>query len=121
MVNEIEKKAMEYAIQYEKEHGRNPTDMSDKNKGYDIKSGNKIIEVKGRKEKKGKTIRTIQFNQYNYAAMQRALENNEEYLLYVVKISDDEIKLREMDVTEIIKRAKVRHGYEIKLRVDDFK
>jgi len=39
--------AIEYVQEYEKKHGRNPIDVSKKGVGYDIKSGNRLIEVKG--------------------------------------------------------------------------
>ena len=118
MVSDVERKAMECAMQYEREHSGNPIDRSKDGKGYDIESGNKIIEVKGRG---GKTKSIVHFNQYNYAAMQKALEENKEYWLYIVKINKDDSKqLKKMDVTEIIKKAKVRHGYEIRLRKADF-
>lgn len=49
---EIEKIGMEIAMQYEKEHGREPEDVSKKNLGYDIRSTGKnemrYIEVKTR-------------------------------------------------------------------------
>ena len=118
MVSEVEKKAMEYAMQYEREHGGNPIDRSKDGRGFDIESGNKIIEVKGRG---GKTTSIVHFNQYNYASMQRAMEDNKEYWLYVVKINEDDTKqLKMMDANEIVKRGKVSHGYDIRLRKADF-
>lgn len=118
MVKDVEKKAMEYAMQYEREHGGNPIDRSNEKMGFDIESGNKRIEVKGRS---GKTTSIVHFNQYNYASMQKALEENKEYWLYIVKINKDDSKLlKKMDVTEIIIRAKVSHGYDIRLRKADF-
>lgn len=51
--DEVERIAMQYVMQYELRNGRQPTDVSDKNTGYDIRSvapdGNsRFIEVKGR-------------------------------------------------------------------------
>ena len=116
MASDVERKAMEYVMQYERDH--NPMDRSKDNKGYDIESGNKRIEVKGRA---GKTVSIVHFNQYNYAAMQKALEENKEFWLYIVKINKDDSKqLKKMNVTEIIRRAKISHGYDIRLRKADF-
>ena len=118
MVSDVEKKAMEYVMQYEREHGGSPEDRSKDGRGYDIESGNKIIEVKGRGKKRPSIVH---FNQYNYAAMQRALEENKEYWLYIVtNIYNDDPKLIKMNTTETIKRGKVRHGYDIRLRKADF-
>lgn len=118
MLKNVEKKAMDYAMQYERENGRNPKDRSKEKVGFDIESDNRIIEVKGRS---GKTVSIIHFNQYNYASMQKALKGKKEYWLYIVKINNDESKqLKKMDVMEVIRRAKIRHGYDIRLRKNDF-
>jgi len=118
MARNIERIAMEFAMQYERDHGENPIDRSNDKKGYDIESGKKIIEVKGRS---GKIVSIVHFNQYNYASMQKALEENKEYWLYVVKINDDNsMILKKMNAVEVIKRAKVSHGYDIRLRKADF-
>lgn len=40
--------SIKYVMKYEKAQGRKPIDMSKKRIGYDIKSGNRFIEVKSR-------------------------------------------------------------------------
>ena len=54
---DVEKQAMDYVIEYEKKHGREPKDVSEQNLGYDIISRSKktgeierYIEVKGHKD-----------------------------------------------------------------------
>jgi len=44
---ETENKAMKLAVKYEKKMGRNPIDTTKEGIGYDLKSGNRLIEVKG--------------------------------------------------------------------------
>jgi hypothetical protein len=77
---EIERMGMEYVIKYEKEHGREPIDVSKENLGYDIKSkGEKeirYIEVKARKDY-GDIILT--FNEFL-----KAKRFEDDYYLYVV-------------------------------------
>jgi len=52
MANLIEQQAMEIVMKYEKSQGKNPKDVSRTRCGYDIKSGNRYIEVKGQGSKK---------------------------------------------------------------------
>ncbi len=117
MVSKAEKKAIDYVMKIETEKGNNPTNRSKDKMGYDIESGNKRIEVKGRI---GDKASIVHFNQYNYASMQKAIRDDKEYLLYIVKIIDDDAKLKIMDVNEIIARAKVKHGYDIRFSRKDF-
>jgi len=118
MASKVENIAINYVIQLEEKRGNEPIDRRKEKLGFDIESGNKIIEVKGRK---GSKASLIHFNQYNFASMQEAIRDGKEYLLYIVKIFDDNSKkLKIMDVPEIISRAKVKHGYEIKFRKADF-
>ncbi len=44
----VEEAAMEVAMAYERQQGRNPVDVSRENLGYDLRSGDRFIEVKGR-------------------------------------------------------------------------
>lgn len=46
----VEQRAIEVVVKYEKEQGRNPVHVSGKGCGYDIKSDNRFIEVKGSSE-----------------------------------------------------------------------
>jgi hypothetical protein len=51
MPNVTEIKAMDFVINYEKEQGRNPKDVSKTGCGYDIRSDERCIEVKGQSSK----------------------------------------------------------------------
>lgn len=46
-VKSTEMIAIDFVKKYEKRHGRIPVDVSKKGVGYDIRSGNRLIEVKG--------------------------------------------------------------------------
>ena len=77
---EIEKIGMEIAMQYERNHGRTPVDVSSKNLGYDVySSGNgeeRCIEVKARAD-----LGDVELT-YNEWVTARRLGNK--YWLYVV-------------------------------------
>ena len=119
MTSDVENKAIDFVMNYLREKGENPIDRSKNNMGFDIESGNKRIEVKGRS---GKSVSIVHFNQYNFASMQKAIGNDTDYFVYIVKINEDDSKqLKIMDTTEILKKLKVRQGYDIRLTVDDFK
>ena len=79
-VKEIEKKAMEFVMEYEKNHGRDPQDVSDK-EHYDILSRGKneirYIEVKG---KAGLELH-VELTQPEFNT---AKEKGENYWLYIV-------------------------------------
>lgn len=47
MSKEVENKAMNIVIDYERKQGRKPKDVSQTGCGYDIKSNRRLIEVKG--------------------------------------------------------------------------
>lgn len=49
MPNIVERKAIELVKEFERKHGRQPKEI--KAGGYDIKSGNRCIEVKGSSDK----------------------------------------------------------------------
>jgi len=56
MARDIEQKAMKLVMGYERKHGRYPKDMSTTGCGYDIKSGSRLIEVKGMSHPNGDFI-----------------------------------------------------------------
>ncbi|KKU29936.1 hypothetical protein A3G55_01315 [Candidatus Giovannonibacteria bacterium RIFCSPLOWO2_12_FULL_44_25] len=51
-----EKQAIEIVMEYERKNGRKPEEVSNKKCGYDIKSGDRFIEVKGQKAKQPDVI-----------------------------------------------------------------
>ena len=50
--NKTEQLAIELVMAYERKQGRNPENVSRKGVGYDIKSNDRLIEVKGQSSKK---------------------------------------------------------------------
>lgn len=91
---ETEKIAMEVVMKYEKTEGRIPTDVHEKNLGYDISSFDpqtgevRLIEVKGIKGAKGKILLTP--NERRVAEDRRDC-----YWLYIVTDCDTEPQLQE--------------------------
>ena len=61
---------------FERAHGRDPQDVSAQNVGYDIDSGDRAVEVKGRS---GSGAVTLTFNEWTMA---KRLEDL--YFLYIV-------------------------------------
>lgn len=113
----VEQAAVDFVLDYERRNGGNPRDVSKERRGFDIESGNKIIEVKGRGTEKPPFV---EFNQYNFAAMQRALKEGKEFWLCIVyNINNGNPKLIKLDVIEIIKRADFVYHWEIPVRARD--
>ena len=79
---EIEAIGMQVAMQYEREHGRNPEDVSAKNVGYDIRSTSPLGEVRYIEVKARATTGAIVFTPNEWLMAQRF---GEEYWLYVVE------------------------------------
>jgi len=79
---EIEAIGMQVAMQYEREHGRNPEDVSAENVGYDIRSASPLGEVRYIEVKARATTGAIVFTPNEWLMAQRF---GEEYWLYVVE------------------------------------
>ena len=79
---EIEAIGMQVAMQYEREHGRNPEDVSAENVGYDIRSTSPLGEVRYIEVKARATTGAIVFTPNEWLMAQRF---GEEYWLYVVE------------------------------------
>ena len=56
MANEVEQKAMQIVMAYERSQGREPKDVCRTRCGYDIKSSERYIEVKGQGKKRADWI-----------------------------------------------------------------
>ncbi|MBI5733860.1 MAG: DUF3883 domain-containing protein [Candidatus Kerfeldbacteria bacterium] len=56
MAKDVELKALQIVMEYEKSQGRDPRNDSPKRCGYDIKSGDRLIEVKGQGHPRGDFI-----------------------------------------------------------------
>jgi len=92
---DIEKAAMEWAMTYETENGRDPEDVSFLNFGYDIESKNltigeveRYIEVKGASGKPEK--REITVNEWREAIN----KSDRYYIYYVLGLGTDEGEIR---------------------------
>jgi len=79
---EIEAIGMQVAMQYEREHGRNPEDVSAENVGYDIRSTSPLGEVRYIEVKARATTGAIVFTPNEWLMAQRF---GEEYWLYIVE------------------------------------
>jgi len=79
---EIEAIGMQVAMQYEREHGRNPEDVSAENVGYDIRSTSPLGEVRYIEVKARATTGAIVFTPNEWLMAQRF---GKEYWLYVVE------------------------------------
>ncbi|MDZ7704518.1 MAG: helicase-related protein [Trueperaceae bacterium] len=72
----VELAAMEVVMAYERERGSNPRDVSSENLGYDVESGERAIEVKGRA---GRGSVTLTANEWITAG-----RLDDRYYLYIV-------------------------------------
>lgn len=83
-----EERSIEYVKRFEKRQGRKPVDMSKKLIGYDVKSGNRYIEVKSRPGEKIQPHLTL------YKGLLSKLGKNiSHYFIYVVYDMDRAPKL----------------------------
>lgn len=114
----IEKKAMKFVIEYEKGEGRNPLDVSKKRVGYDIKSNERCIEVKGQSEtNNGRPKQNWLF--FDTSCF-KALQKESEYFVYLVfnipkdiSIEEGDPKLIIFDKEEIIRSLRTGVGFSI--------
>jgi hypothetical protein len=79
MVMTQEEESIKYVIKYERSQGRKPMDVSKKGLGYDIKSGNRYIEVKSRP--KGNIQAFINLHNHLLRSIGKKLSN---YYIYIV-------------------------------------
>lgn len=101
MANPTEQQAMEIVMKYEKSQGRSPKDVSRTKCGYDIKSGNRYIEVKGQGSKKAEWIWITNSIVRNLG---RNLANYYIYIVYDVK---DKPKLKILEPDVIFKNLQI--------------
>lgn len=101
-------KEMELVMEYEKRQGRNPVDVSRKYVGYDIKSNDRLIEVKKRDIKYG--FLYITKNEFT-----TFLENKNAYL-YLVYYRDKKPKLKILHRDIILANSKISIKYQLRLR-----
>lgn len=80
-----EELSIRYVIKYEKSQGRYPHDVSKKHIGYDLKSGNRYIEVKSRPGSKIQPFITL--HNHLLRSIGRGLSNYYIYVVYDMKSS----------------------------------
>ena len=107
MVNAVEQKAVNIVLKYEKKQGRKPINVSRDKCGYDIKSDDRFIEVKGTKGKKAgwflitnTIVRTLGKNLSNY-------------YVYIVYDINENPKLKILDPDDIFKNLKIDTNFLI--------
>jgi hypothetical protein len=116
---QVEAIGMQVAMQYEREHGRNPEDVSAENVGYDIRSTSPSGEVRYIEVKARATTGAIVFTPNEWLMAQRL---GNEYWLYVVEsaatqprlriIQNPAAKLQPEEVVEIV-RYVVKNWQEV--------
>lgn len=121
MANSVEQKAMGIVMNYEKSQGRNPKDVSRTKCGYDVKSGNRFIEVKGQGSKRAAWI------WINNSIVRNLGRNLANYYIYIVYDIKNTPKLKILEPGVIFKNLKIdtlfllttavinKHGKDIKL------
>lgn len=100
MPNSVEQRSIKIVMDYERSQGRAPVDLSPKKCAYDIKSGNRLIEVKGTKEKKP-TWFYISPNILNKLGKEVA-----RLYVYIVYDINNKPKLKIMETEDIFKSMK---------------
>lgn len=103
MPNIIEQKALDFVIEYERKQGREAKRIP-QGSGYDILSTGRKIEVKGQATANPSLII---FSHYNYKALQKALQKDEEFYLYIVyDLNNSNPKLIILDAIAVLKRVR---------------
>lgn len=113
--SEVEIGAINCVMKYERAQGRNPIVVSGEGVGYDIRSDNLKIEVKGRGQDKKPHVL---LNQHNIEALEESAD--EEYRLYVVMNPLNNPKLIIWSKDEVIGKKVERRQWQIPLRKADF-
>jgi len=101
MTTTVEQKSMKIVMEYERAQGRKPKDVSRTKCGYDIKSGDRCIEVKGESKKRASRI---WINNSIVRNLGKNLSNYYVYIVYDIK-SNPKLKILEPDV--IFKNLKI--------------
>lgn len=101
-----EKKAMKIVKKFEKNRtGREPTDVSKKRKGYDYKSGDRCIEVKGQKSPKSGWV------DLHESLIKKIGEFFNNYYIYVVYDIERKPKLKIIDSKCIFKNLIIKSHF----------
>lgn len=89
MKKSVEQKAIEIAKTYEITKGRNPINVSKNGVGYDLKSDNRKIEVKGVSE----SWETYSWQSLYPSEVECLNRDTKNFYLYIVKFDDDKNSL----------------------------
>ena len=117
------KKNIKYVINYESKQGRKPQDVSKKRVGYDIKSGDRYIEVKSRPGSRLQPFLTL--HNHLLRSIGKGLAHYYIYVIYDMKkdpklvILPPELVLRnlETNVSLFIRRRVYNRIKPLKLKV----
>ena len=111
MANAVERKAITLVMEYEKLQNREPEDVSKQKCGYDIKSGDRYIEVKGQSSKWADGI-------WIYASIVRKLGKDlSNYYVYIVYDIKNNPKLKILEPDVIFKNLRIDPCFLLKTAV----
>ena len=108
---DVEKKAMNIVMKYEKKQGRNPKDVSKNRIGYDIKSGGRCIEVKGQSTKRAEWI------WINNTVIRKLGKEISNYYVYIVYDINKKPKLKILEPDVIFKNLVVDTMFKLNSKV----
>lgn len=92
---------MKIVMDYERKQGRHPEDVSRKKIGYDVKSDDRCIEVKGQSDKRASWI------WINNSIVRNLGKDLSNYYIYVVHDMKNEPKLKILDPNDIFKHLRI--------------
>jgi len=107
----IEKKAIEIVMEYEREQNRNSKDVSEGKCGFDIQSGNRHIEVKGQSSEKAR------FLWINNSIVRKLGKGLAHYWVYVVYNINDKPKLKILEPDTIFKNLQIDTQFKLTAKV----
>ena len=111
MVNELKKKAIELAINYEKKRGKNPERVNKFKEGYDIKSEDRLIEIKINNKKNDLLLSFKNFKKLG--------KDVNKYYIYLFYNLEDKPKLKVLDPDFILKNINLLTLINIKSYILD--
>ena len=101
-------KEVQLVMKYERRQGRNPEDVSRRYLGYDIKSDDRLIEVKKRAIKYGFLFMTK--NEF------LTFQKNKNAYLYLVYYREDKPKLKIIHRDTVLANSQISIKYQLRLR-----
>jgi len=104
---ETEGKAINLVMEFEKGQGRNPKDVSRTRCGYDIKSGKRLIEVKGERTPRASWI------WINNSIVRKLGKNLANYYVYIVYDIKNKPKLKILEPDVIFKNLEIDTMFKI--------